>query len=95
MFNKDRYITIGVNESIEIELQRLLWNMIDTIEVEKDYLQIFDIIPVNNKTTKIVHRQEVPEYRKEYKIEHKIDNALKVFIIDSIDHSTMMCMEEY
>lgn len=44
MFNNKRYITRGVANEVPLELQILLWDMIDTMEVkEKDYLQVFKL----------------------------------------------------
>ena len=33
--------TRGVNEKIDLPLQILLWNLVDDLKIEKDYLQVF------------------------------------------------------
>ena len=40
MFQNERFCTCGVNEEVPIVLQCMMWNMVDTMEVEsKDYFQ--------------------------------------------------------
>ena len=43
MFINKRYLTKGVSERIEICYQMIMWSMIDNLNVEKDYLQIFQL----------------------------------------------------
>lgn len=41
MFDKEnRYITRGINEKIDLQLQILLWNLVEDLQREKDYLQV-------------------------------------------------------
>jgi len=41
MFNKEnRYMTVGVQNEIPVSVQIILWNKIDELKVEKDYLFI-------------------------------------------------------
>ena len=42
-----------------------MWNMIDTMDEPKDYLQVFDLLEENGKQ-KIVHSQEQLDMKKEY-----------------------------
>lgn len=69
MFEKksNRYITRGVNSTLSIQLQLLIWNLIDTLEQDKnidlDYLQVFRLKRItDNETCNLVvtHSQEVP-----------------------------------
>lgn len=104
MFEKkdNRYITRGVNSTLSIHLQLLLWNLIDTLKqdksIELDYLQIFDFRHVVNdgKHNLIIrHSQEVPPYEKEYKlyVDKPVDK--KVYVIDDGTYATMLLAEEY
>ena len=44
MFQNERFCTCGVNEEVPIVLQCMMWNMVDTMEVEsKDYFQVFEL----------------------------------------------------
>ena len=47
MFNNSRYLTKGINEEVPLNLQILLWSMIDSTLIKKDYLQVFNIKVVN------------------------------------------------
>lgn len=41
MFDKEnRYITRGINKKIDLQLQILLWNLVEDLQREKDYLQV-------------------------------------------------------
>jgi len=100
MFNNRKFVTKGVNTSVDFLLQIYLWNLIDRLdsEIEQDYLQAFDlsIIEKNGKKLqKIVHSQEVPEYKREYIVEFTSPIEAKIFAIDDEDHSTMLLAEEY
>ena len=97
MFKK-KYVTKGVMAEVPVYLQMLMWGMIENMEVdEKDYLQIFRLSGADEKVQKIVHEQEVPEYRKDYYVpvceEEVIDN--KVYVIDDEDYCTMLLANEY
>ncbi|MGL5643117.1 MAG: DUF960 family protein [Paraclostridium sp.] len=96
MFDKDRYLTIGVSEEIPLEIQILLWSMIVGIKIKKDYLQVFEIEPIKNSLLKIEHRQEIPKYKKEHVVVNTgINSKVKIFVIDNGEYSTMMLSSEY
>ena len=61
MFNGKRFVTSGIAEKVPLELQMIMWDMIDTMDEPRDYLQVFDLSEGNGKQ-KIVHSQEQPEY---------------------------------
>ena len=42
-----RYQTSGVEEEIPEEIEDLLWGLIDSLEIHKDYLQIFQLLSIN------------------------------------------------
>ena len=68
MFSGKRFVTSGIAEKVPLLLQVIMWNMIDTMDKPRDYLQVFDLSEENGKQ-KIVHSQEQPEYMKEYLFE--------------------------
>ena len=95
MFNGKRLATRGVSENVPIVLQAIMWNLIDMMEVRKDYLQVFELSEENG-IQKIVHSQEEPEYKREYLIKTGVPflNA-KIFVIDDKTHCTMLFNYEY
>lgn len=96
MFNKERYLTRGISNEIPLEIQILLWSMIDKLNVKKDYLQVFEIEPMDVNLLKIEHRQEVPRYKKEIVVINVgISSKVKIFVIDDGVYSTMMLSSEY
>ena len=97
MFDKsNRYITRCIQESIDIEIQLLLWNMIDEMEGQVDYLQVFEIKNLGAQRVKIVQRQEVPKYRKEYEVIGAVNYDVTIFVVDSgTEGCVMMLNWEY
>lgn len=101
MFNKEnRYVSRVANSVIDIRLQLIMWNLIDELKmkVKVDYLQIFRISKDDNKKIIIEHEQEIPKYREKYSIELldiEITSVIKVYVIDSVEYSTMILAEEY
>lgn len=91
MFNNKRYLTKGISERIEICYQMIMWSMIDNLNVEKDYLQIFQLDWKNDVLT-ITHSQEQPFYKLPCQSTVKTE---KVYVIDSEEYSTMLLAEEY
>ena len=84
-------------EKIDEEILKILDDMVDTMKVEsKDYLQVFELSEYDGMQ-KIVHSQEMPEYKMEYLI--KLQGAPifvgKIYVIDDKTHSTMLKAEEY
>lgn len=94
IFNNQKFITRGVAENIPIPLQLLMWEMIRTLPVDKDYLQVFSLSEKDGKQL-IVHTQEEPEYEKEYVLNITPITTAKVFVIDDKTHSTMLMNYEY
>ena len=95
MFNGKRFATRGITEEVPLALQVIMWNLIDTMDITKDYLQVFELSEENGKQ-KIIHSQEQPPYRKEYLFNTGTPflNA-KIFVIDDETHSTMLFNYEY
>ena len=94
MFQNKRFLTRGVQAEIPIELQLFLWNCIDNLPEERDYFQVFALKEIDGKQH-IHHFSEQPEYSKEYQISTEKPITAKIYVIDDIDHSTMLLAEEY
>ena len=94
MFNNQRYLTCGVDNTIPIELQLFLWGCVDQLPEERDYLQVFDLEQVETMQS-ITHRSEQPEYRKVYLLPSESPITAKIYVIDDGDHSTMLLASEY
>ena len=90
----NRYITKGVQSEISIALQIFMWDCVTAVPEPKDYLQIFRLSEADGKQ-KIVHEQEVPEYKREYLLAVPEPINAKVYFIDDEDHCTMLLAEEY
>ena len=74
----------------------MIEELIRSGKIEIDYLQVFQLSNKMGKQ-KIIHRQEMPEYRKEIlALMHcRPVDSIKIFVIDDGNHSTMMLAEEY
>lgn len=94
IFSNQKFITRGVAENIPIPLQLLMWEMIQDLPVDKDYLQVFSLSEKDGEQL-IVHTQEEPEYEKEYVLNITPITTAKVFVIDDNTHSTMLMNYEY
>ena len=97
MFKKEnRCMTRNIVEDIPIEINILLWNLIDKLQIEKDYLQIFELSPIVEGIVEIIHKQEVPEYEAIIYIHNDtIKESKKIYAIDSVEYSTLMFSYEY
>ena len=89
----NRYMTKGVQSEIPIALQIFMWDCIKAVP-EPDYLQIFRLSDFNGKQ-RIIHEQEVPEFKREYLLAVPKPINAKVYVIDDGDHCTMLLEEEY
>lgn len=96
MFDKQRYLTRGIQEKLSIPLQVTLWRMIEKVDKELDYLQVFEIQQLPDMQVQVLHRQEVPAYSSELIVKGTIPgDKLKVYVIDDDEYSTMLLAEEY
>ena len=96
MFNNPRYCTKGISETVPLLTQIILWDLIDSMVEEKDYLQVFKLTTsTDSKTQHITHSQEQPPYERT--LEFRTDNPItaKIFVIDDETHTTMLLAEEY
>ena len=87
MFQGKRYVTCGVATSIPYSVQLFLWSLIDNLAakrvVDLDYLQVFELMPVNGGGQKIIHSQEVPNYQAVYQFDNVASPLnIKLYVID-------------
>ncbi len=95
MFDNERYLTRGVEDKIPLHLQLFLWNCIDRLPEERDYLQVFDLEPMGDIMQRITHSSEEPECHMTYLIPTPSPITAKIYIIDSDAYSTMLLASEY
>lgn len=93
-FTGPRYSTSEIATDIPLDLQLLLWGLIDQLQTEKDYLQVFDL-SMTDQGQRIVHSQEQPPYRAEYIINTLASRQGKVFVVDDQTHTTMLWSHQY
>ena len=94
-FNNQHYCTKSISERLPIMTQVILWELIQSMEVEEqDYLQVFTL-SVEKGMQKVLHEQECPEYSAEHLFPSTDPIEGKIFVIDDETHSTMLFAEEY
>lgn len=93
-FRNPRYLTAGVAATIPEFLQMFIWNCIDRLPDQPDYLQVFRLEPFGGMQ-QIVHEAEQPAYKKVYLFPSENPVTEKLYVIDDDDHSTMLLAEEY
>lgn len=94
LFKNPHYLTRGVDAEIPLELQLFIWGCIDRLPEDRDYLQVFQLEPMG-EMQRISHTSEQPEYHMAYIIPTNKPITAKLYVIDSIDYSTMLLAEEY
>jgi len=94
MFDNQRYLTKGIHAEIPFELQLFMWECIDRMPEPKDYFQVFELESLNGMQH-IVHFSEQPEYKMNYFIPTPNAVTAQVYVIDSVEYSTMLLAEEY
>ena len=94
MFNNPRYLTAGVFATIPEFLQLFMWQFIDRLPDERDYLQVFRLEPFG-RMQQIRHTSEQPEHQMLYMLPTDEPVTAKVYVIDSDTYSTMPLAEEY
>ncbi len=94
MFNTPRYLTAGVAATIPEYLQLFMWQCIDRLPVERDYLQVFRLEPFG-EMQQIRHTSERPEHQMLYMLPADDPITAKIYVIDDDEHSTMLLSEEY
>lgn len=92
----ERYMTRGVNEKIHHILQSAMWEALDRVDKDLDYLQIFNLKVYEKDLTIIEHHQEQPRFNQViYVPNFTVTNETKVYIVIEDNYATMMLAEEY
>jgi len=100
-FTGAKYITRGIENEIPIELQTIMWNMIDQDKQQgkgMDYLQIFTLKSAFENGVimqEVTHTQEQPPRKKKITIKSETPVSAKIFVIDDVTHTTMLLNHEY
>ena len=101
-FDSQKYITSGVRERIPLEIQLMMFDSIGFMrkksDGELDYLQVFKLETIGeevNYLLNIRHEQEIPEEKIEIVVPVSEPINEKVYVIDDVDHVTMLLAEEY
>ena len=95
IFQNQKFMTCGVRDKIPLILQALMWELIENLPVDKDYLQVFLLSAETSGKQRIKHIQEEPAYEKEYELDWEEPVTAKIFVIDDETHSTMLLASEY
>lgn len=97
MFNNKRYMTRGFQDTIPLDLQITIFQLIDELKTKSklDYLQVFQLEAESRYIQKLEHRMEQPEYKKNYRFVFTKPITAKIFVIDDGDNTTAMLAEEY
>lgn len=96
MFDKQRYLTRGINEEVSVPIQTRLWGLIETMDTIKDYLQVFDLEQLPSNCVRVIHHQEEPPYQNTIICTGKLSSETqKIFVIDDGSYSTMLLASEY
>ena len=102
MFTIKRYATRGIANEIGLELQLILWAMIDNRKnkgIEVDYLQVFELSIARKdgvSVQKVLHKQECPPISDSYYLP-MIETPIKMTIwaMDNEEYCTMLLPDEY
>ena len=97
------YATRGVAESVPLDLQLLLWRLVEAVEEENpvtDYLHIFECSQVRHLgkwcQQKVLHRQEQPPLCYELVVDGVSAPFFGViWVIKDGEYATMLFPEEY
>lgn len=99
MFIGRKYATNGVQQQIPMFLQNILWYLVETMPIRnKHNLQAFTLEPVTveeKQKLRILHTQELPDYRQEYTIYTKSIVTSQIYVIDDHDRCIMLLASEY
>lgn len=102
MFSSNRYVTKGVHDEVEQDIQQLLWSIIDVRKNRgdtMDYLQVFELfveVQEGRAVQKVCNRQEQP-YHQETITFKSVERPIQttIWVIDSGDYCTMLYPHEY
>ena len=90
-FQNTIFMTRAVKEEVPWDLILYIVSLVQNMpkDIEVDYLQTIDI-----RDNILTHKQEEPEYQKEYTLKIPTKKC-KLFFIDNGQYSTLMFSHEY
>jgi hypothetical protein len=101
MFERDkpRYATRQIASSVSVEIQGILWRMIDTRcnnQEALDYLQVFHLQRIGDMQM-ITNKQEQPPMEMVVRLELKGSQPIDttIWIMDDGSHCTMLFPNDY
>ena len=94
MFPQRRYMTARIDREISPDLQLFLWQAVDCLGDDADYLQVFQLSALSG-IQQIIHTQEEPNMRMVYLIPSDDPITAKIYIIADEGYATMLFAEEY
>lgn len=101
-FDSQKYITSGVRERIPLEIQLMMFDSIGFMrkktDDQLDYLQVFKLKTIGeegNYLLSIRHEQEIPKMKLDIMVPVSEPINEKVYVIDDVEHITMLLAEEY
>lgn len=102
MFTSQRYSTRGIANEVSLDIQIILWAMIDKRKakgINVDYLQVFELSIVGEDGVdlqKVVHSQECPPVSETYYIPIiEMPIHITIWAIDSKEYCMMLLPDEY
>ena len=103
MFTAQRYATRGIHSKVGLDLQLILWSLIDRRKekgTEIDYLQVFELFVIQKNgiaIQSVIHKQEVPPVIDSYYFPLLVEEPIKgtIWAIDSNEYCMMLLPEEY
>ncbi len=101
-FDGQKYVTKGITETLSPDVQLFLFMCVEIMHGKTagqlDYLQVFKIDTSGEGDSRMLHirhEQEQPDTKMDYVLPVNEEINCKVYIIDDIDHVTMLLAEEY
>jgi len=101
LFNSPKFKTSGVDHCVPEKVQLAIWSYIESRrhqQVPLDYLQVFTLRSEKKETVimQIIEcSQEVPPYQFTISFPTNAPIDDKIFVIDDVDHQTMLLAREY
>lgn len=90
------YSTKGIQEKMPFSLQMICLELfMGRKEKSSDYFHVFELSVTPQGTQQICHRQEQPSYESVLEIEVEDPIELKVWMIDEVEHVTLLLPKEY
>jgi len=96
-----RYLTRGIHVNVPLEIQIVLWRMIDERLKQVSTMDTFQIFKFNIERNQLIirHIQEQPEHTNTHRLINKQSfkalDGKTIYIIDDTTHATMLFAEEY